>query len=300
MINDQIELPANTFFKPIENWWKLMEETLWLRHRRHIDVGAGMGKLTGAMVRRGYTCRAIDSNTRPGQLDLVELEDANAIWLDWDDCAIIARPSHGLGLDMILSNLVGNSEVLYVGLPKNIEGDLHGHHHEIIAKDVGEKGEMVARVLCSENKYEKWCLLDKEYGKEWWIDGGDRWVNSGGGGHPKGGEKIIEEKVLASEHQSYKSVEEVCDQRYEGDGWVAPDGEHYPGSYDTHADILQYAFGITEGRAEELGFIRCRKSKSEWKNRYCGDLPPTKQQLSTLERLGFDVVDDMEELRSSL
>lgn len=295
------KLPQQTFFRPTENWWRLLASTLWLRHRRYVDVGAGMGALTDAMVASGYACRGVDINTRDGQSERVELGHAQDLYLCWDDCAIVARPSHGLGLDIILKSLVGNSEVLYLGLPENVESDLFwAYHYEILATDVGEEGEVAVRVICTHDKNQTWRKIVTAHGQaEWWRDGGNKWLNCAGGGFPKGDEKILETRLLSDYYQLYSTPEEACDNEPVDlrNGWIDPEGTWYPARSERHATVLQELFGITEGRAEEIGFVRCYGYRETF---YTVRDKITFHQRARLKRLGFDLRHDFEEERSTL
>lgn len=45
-----LRLPPQRFFEPNKRFWEFIESTLWLRHRRLWDVGAGMGQLTDGLL----------------------------------------------------------------------------------------------------------------------------------------------------------------------------------------------------------------------------------------------------------
>lgn len=292
-----MELPAQTFFKPNANWWVMMAAHPWLRYRELVDVGAGMGHLTDALVDRGYTCRGIDHNTREGQSALVENVNAEDLYLTWDECAIIARPCHGIGLDLILKQLVGTCEVLYVGLDRNVEDDLDGYVYTLLAEDVGEDGENCWRVLTNEDEAETWCLIMSHGGKkELWRDGGRRWESGGGGGFPKGDEEIFETHRVADDFQLYRTREEVInDDPTLRNGWIEPDGAWYPGHSQSHSYIMGAVFGISEGRAEAAGFVRCYGLSYQF---YTCNTRPTAAQVKWLKRLKFRIREHFEEVRS--
>lgn len=295
-------LPPHTFFNPTEAWWEFLKPTMWLHHKRFVDVGAGMGHLTDAMVENGYECRGVDILERAGQSDRVSMGDGADLWLNWDDVAIVARPSHGVGLELILQNLVGESEVLYIDLGKNLEHDLDGYHTEVMAEGVGEDDEKVIRILAQEGYAERWCKIVMHGGREeWWIDDGDRWCNSAGGGFPKDRQEVLDTRLLSSVYQFYETPEAICDFEDEKlrDGWIAPDGEWYPGHYMDHARIMNGVFGITEARAEERGFVRCySRVHLNYQTWYTCRDKPNRAQRATLRRLDFNLREDFEEERS--
>ncbi len=300
-----MELPAQTFFQPTEAWWKLLEDTPWLRFRRYQDIGAGMGDLTDAMEEHGYDCNGYDLCSRTGQSERVVLEDGVEQYFNWDDCVILARPNHGHGLELLLEHHVGTCEVLYVGLVKNVERDLGGYVHEAMTEGwaVGEEGEVAIRVICKEGEGEQWCQITNHYGNlEWWMDDGNRWTNSAGGGFPQKGEKVHQRIEIADPYQMYGTFEELCDQKEGQDnGWIDPAGGWYPAQSSRHAIVLQGLLGITERRAEELGFVRCYGSKSTLRTFYTRTTgKPTIPQLKRLRALGFDLKGDFEKVRETL
>lgn len=298
-------LPSHVFFNPNDAWWEFVALDPWMRWKRYWDCGAGMGALTVGMNAVARECVGLDMNTRFGQSPMIETADVNDRHFTPDDCLLIARPSHGSWIDTLLRHNVGTAEVLYIGLEKNLEQDLHGFYHEIIARDVGEDGENVHRVLGQVDYLERWCLLKTSWSEEpyWMMDDGDRWVNSQGGGfvkHDGQRAEVIEERKLSSFYQLKRTNEEVCskDPDIRG-GWITPEGEWLPGLCSEHATILVQVFRITEARAEELGFVRCYGEGMLDEPYYflkegCN---LTGLQIVTLRKLGFDLRRDLQTTR---
>ena len=300
-----IELPAQVFFKPAKAWWNFLLDTPWLKYRAFIDVGAGMGHLTNEMIKRGFDCIGIDCNIRNGQSENVHCVDIQDLDepLSWDNCAIIARPCHGTGLDRMLVSTVGYMEVLYVGKTDKVKLDLENHSYELLAEDIGEDKENVYRVWAYANDPDiiEVCLLEKPNGNshnQWWENDRKRkrWVNAAGGGFPQdmGANKVLETKFISDFWQLHTEPERwhVKDGV---DGWIEPDGTFHSGHYMEHAPMLHSCFGIIEARAEKLGFIRTRKT-DDGKLFYTCKKNPTDAQGRRLRALGFDTSFDKVEL----
>ena len=256
-----LKLPGQTFFKPNNNWWKLLADTPWLHHRKFVDIGAGQGLLTLAMLERGYETEAIDLNHRAGQHGIVQIGDAADQYYTEDHCLVVARPCHGHFYDQLWRRHAGRPDVLYVGLGKNMEMDLHGTTSVLLASNVGEDGEDVYQVLCIEAE---------------------------------------EEQGLAHGGQIREPIKDYLSRRgHETCGWILPDGTFYPVQSTNHAVFLAACLGITEARAEELHFVRCYGAEDHqlYSMRLGGS--PSKAQKKRLVELGYHVRHDLEEVRTS-
>ena len=295
-------LPEQKFFEPTPAFWDLMDSHAWLRWKRFWDVGAGMGHLTDEMVATGRECVGLDACVRPNQSNLVKLEDVTARYFTPDDCLLVARPCHGDWLRTLFARNAGTAEILYIGLERNFDDDLNGFYTDPLADDVGKDGESVLRITGEVGKAERWCLLDCDFwnSPNWMIDKGSRWENSMGGGFSKDDTEVtvLEEKHLMNYFQEYGPKEQYCsDQEDLDNGWIAPNGEWFPGHSSQHAAILTHVLGITEARAEELGFVRCYGSPHAfWSRRGAGR--PTDKQIDRLKELKFDLKRDFEVERS--
>lgn len=298
-----LQLPDQTFFSPTPGFWTWLEQQEWLRWQKFWDIGAGMGHFTEAMVKSGRECIGVDLHTRPSQSALVRIEDATQLNYDQDDCLIIARPCHGGFVENVLRHAAGQAEVLYIGLERNIDIDLDGWHHELLIEDAGEDGEAVYRVLGRWSNMEEWCLLETDFWEkpQWMISEDGWWRNKMGGGFPKdrSGARVLERHLYGSPYQIRGSIEDICPEG--GDhrnGWIAPTGKWYSGEYAMHANILTHVLGITEARAEAVGFVRCYGAHlggaSFWTS-HRGRITP--QQRTKLRQLGLDTRDDFQELR---
>ena len=297
-----IQLSNQTFFSPTPKFWTWLEQQEWLRWQQFWDIGAGMGHLTEAMVKSGRECIGVDICTRPSQSALVRIEDATQLNYDQDDCLLIARPSHGGFVEGVLRHAAGQAEVLYIGLERNLDCDLDGWHHELLIEDAGEDGEAVYRVLGRVEDMEEWCLLETDFWERpYWMCSKDGWWRSkiGGGFPKKPGMRVLERRLFGNPYQMHCSLEDICPQNEEQvDGWITPTGQWYGGEYAQHADILTYVLGITEARAEAVGFVRCYGG-------HLGGHPfwtshrgrTTRQQRTKMRQLGLHTRDDFQDQR---
>ena len=117
-------LPGMQFFKPLPSF------TEWLpAHaggRRIVDCGAGMGHLEQAMVTGGYgRVVSIDVFARKNPVADVALLDARQFPFGPTDLGVICRPSHDRWIiETIARARSRGAEILYVGLPRNLDIDL--------------------------------------------------------------------------------------------------------------------------------------------------------------------------------
>lgn len=139
-------LPAMTFFRPKENFFKYLS----LHHpdKPIIDVGAGTGELSKALAARGRKVLAIDPFERDGQVWQVVPFDATTFNYPAHSLPIMARPCHGFWVESAICQALKTvPEMLYVGLSKNFKKDLGGLHDvcrfTILKTKVGEDGERI-------------------------------------------------------------------------------------------------------------------------------------------------------------
>jgi hypothetical protein len=140
------ELGPVAFFNPTPEFvdWLIT----YANGRRIVDCGAGIGLLEHELRAHGYTnVESIDANQRYGTLARVSIWDATQFPFTPDDLAMICRPCHDTWIEWTIGKATGNgAECLYVGLERNIGGDLplefvgEGVRHDIVA---GEDDEIV-------------------------------------------------------------------------------------------------------------------------------------------------------------
>ncbi len=292
----EMQLPDQTFFSPTPKFWTWLEQQEWLRWQKFWDIGAGMGHLTEAMVKSGRECVGVDKYARPSQSPLVRIEDATQLNYGPDDCLIIARPCHGEFVGGVLCHAAGQAEVLYIGLERNIDLDLDGWHHELLIEDAGEEGEAVYRVLGRVSDMKEWCLLETDFwnAPQWMTSIDGSWRNKMGGRFPKNpGMQILERRLYSSPYQIRCSIGDICPQNDDlENGWITPTGQWYGGEDMQHADILTYVLGITEARAEAVGFVRCYGGSPFWTSQRGRTTP---QQRTKLRQRGLDTRDFQEQ-----
>lgn len=137
-------LPSIKFFEPVPAFFEYLDRDF--PGLPIIDVGAGMGQLAKALDDRGRKVFAIDLCERENTEYPVYIGDALIFPYPQNCLPIIARPCHGLWLEHAIDRaLECVPVVLYVGLRKNIEGDLGGLPYKLKRHDfkAGKAGEIV-------------------------------------------------------------------------------------------------------------------------------------------------------------
>jgi hypothetical protein len=118
------ELPHMVFFKPTVEFIQYVKG---LNPTLVVDIGAGVGQMSKELTDVGIRCLPIDICERPGEV--AEIYRLDALTLDYPENSlpIMARPCHGLWVEYAIQQaLTTTPKMLYVGLPKNIRGDLTG------------------------------------------------------------------------------------------------------------------------------------------------------------------------------
>jgi hypothetical protein len=183
-----ISLPAQQFFMPTPAFVR------WLAGhaggRRIVDCGAGTGHLELALHASGYD--------QVLSLDLLPRQDAVADVLMMDACRFpfrttdlvtVCRPCHDAWVGIVLDRTQKcGAELLYVGLPRNLEQDLGektfcAARHDVCA---GKDGEVVlgfGEPDLSVHHARMTTLVSLPHwdGPQSMYDGGDRWLNDTGG-----------------------------------------------------------------------------------------------------------------------
>lgn len=259
-------LPDNTFFNPSDNFWDLLQSD-WYHYRRVIDAGCGVGEVSRGLRDRGRDYVAIDLHQRreQGGSDIdIRIMNICEWYCEYGDLLIVARPNHsGWATEALVTAVRDRAEAIYVGLEKNISVDLDGLVIEKLREDVGGDGESAWRVLGRRSELSTYCLIQPEFWDEphWQLrnDSTKMWENPLGGGFdidmPRD-TKILETRLLHSFDQIQVSSDTLCDPEELG-GWIAPDGSFYGCKSRLHSEVVERVLGISEGRAERLGFVRC-------------------------------------------
>ena len=306
---EQLDLPEQVFFKPNEHWWEFLKNTPWLRYKKFIDVGAGVGYLTKEMIEHGYECTAIDLFRRDGQVaEVIQMDACQYHWND-DCCALLARPCHGLMLEELLMELPKKTDILYIGKPYNVEEDLHGFSREQLSVNVGKDFEVSYRVYGDLKNCATYTLIEGKYSwyrEEGYWDQNGEFIRTGDLYSMHDEEtrlenterEVLERKRLLSFSQYYEKPEALQHENKHKwcttDGWIEPTGEWHPCGRTIHDDYLAKVFGITTARAEQLHFIRCHSDfvmGENWPYAQCQD-KPLPIQKSALRQLGIEWKDD--------
>jgi hypothetical protein len=146
-------MPPNlvTFFTPTEQFLEWLAE--YVGDQFVIEVGAGQCHFTQAMHR--YKIKAMAIEARPS--DETRLRCANFLWpkpveeseivLNKKSVVIAARPDHSGWFELLPSLIHHESELIYIGLERNLDRDIPDHWSlDILYSDAGEEGEHMWRV----------------------------------------------------------------------------------------------------------------------------------------------------------
>lgn len=305
-------LPSQVFFQPTEKFTNWMETTPWLRYRRIVDCGAGMGAVGYAL--KNHDVVGIDIMHREEYLSPVQFDDATQYDFDGDEVVLIARPCHGGWHENAYKRAIRNGchDMLYIGLHKNLPVDFGDDWViEEILTEAGEDGESIWRVfgLVSQCKTfgETACGLSGEL----ITRNGEQWlVNYMGGGMPVRQKPITRTWLRLDHSQDYfdpavfaensiqttsainASAEEWDDKgQY---GWVAPDGAWWPCGSRDHDTLIYDCFGLKTSH----GWVKCYGTFwSLEEDRFSHHSPKTKAVLNlaqkkTLARVGYSLRDE--------
>jgi len=263
-----MKMPNQIFFKPLSAFVQFMRQDRY-RYKRIVDVGAGVGETASVLNNAGLDVVAVDLHERQGPAYPIETADATRYPFTYDDVALLCRPCHGPFVSLVCDWVLDiTPDMFYVGLSNNLEQDFGGDYsyEELLdGEAVGEDGERLYRVLGRWSDLNEYCRVHLNGWTEdhtSWLRsgwGGDktRWAMGGGGYCPKSDTDEIFERMQVrwDEHLPIDPtvfLTEDVDQ-----GWITPDGRWIPCMSRVHETILKRMFGITEGRAELTGFVRC-------------------------------------------
>ena len=118
-----------------------------------IEVGAGMCDFTKTMHRFAIKAMAIE----PRATDEVRMECASflmpkcvqraGILKDTPALVVVARPDHSGWFGELPDLLHADSELLYIGLPRNFDRDLGGLKYKTCYQEAGADGEIVLKMI---------------------------------------------------------------------------------------------------------------------------------------------------------
>lgn len=289
-------LPSNVFFRPTQAFMELAHSDTY-RYALWLDCGAGMGHLGHRLAGIGVEVNCYDLLNRPSYEHPVGQIDCTTMYFARDDVVVLARPSHGPWVQKVLGKAARSAgRALYIGLEKNLKDDLPDMVVEHILCGAGEAGECVWRCMGLEDEVEEWHLLKTSFwpNPSWELDGGDRWYHSEDRfGHmhkPTCGE-VLEVRKACRQDMLPSHWEPKSD---DAEGWITPDGTWHGCGYHEHDNLVHDRFQVEVGRAEQVGFLRCREDRRIGKffTRGNEDRRITPAQRRTLVKHGFTVYED--------
>lgn len=138
------DLPSLKFFEPSDRFTQWMKKA-W-SGRMIYDVGAGVGHVAHELRENGLQTIALDINRRESEENFpVAIADGESYLYLSGSVVMLCRPCHGQFSEEVISNAVHRkvSAVLYVGLEKNLAGDLgvHRKKFKLQLSDAGLEGE---------------------------------------------------------------------------------------------------------------------------------------------------------------
>ncbi len=115
-------LPQMVFFDPLPNFVPRIKA---LKPKLVVDVGAGVGRMSATLHKAGVKVLAIDICVRKTTEHDIAPLDALTIQYPSGSLPIMARPCHGPWTDFAIDHAMSQTKTMvYVGLPKNIDGDI--------------------------------------------------------------------------------------------------------------------------------------------------------------------------------
>lgn len=138
-------LPNGRFFTPTESFWEQMNK---YKDTLVLDAGCGNGDLVLELQEKEFKAVGCDINMRDGVEGygrVIQLIDADRFPLTKGMTVLACRPDHsGWAEDLLERCIESECTFIYVGLERNFDLDFSEDcKYEIIAKDVGEDGEMM-------------------------------------------------------------------------------------------------------------------------------------------------------------
>lgn len=299
-----LTFPDQTFFWPQPQLfeWLALPQHRW---RRIVELGAGKGELAAELHKRGHDVLAVDNRAREGQLPIVERCCAFEFEFTRNDLVLACRPDHSGWVGDALNKAVeqGANRVCYVGLKKNVNNDLAQsmvRHLDLHA--IGVTGEHLWTLYGERNLCREYRLIHPD----WWnqpayahvgtLRGEPYYLNESNAGFPIANKPEI--PVLKTRWA--QRVEQLPsgwadDPKRQTDdhqdGWIDPLGTFHGCGYYEHDLLIRSKFGITVGRAEALGFVRCHASVSTGRPMFVtlDGVKANAAQRRTLKRHGFKI-----------
>lgn len=297
------------FFEPSDEYLDWFEG--FVQKKLVVDVGCGEGHVVAALQARGVACIGIDLFPSQEGTNIIT-GDATKILPSLSSkmmLPVFFRPCHGQFIQNVVSAAHEVSPWLYVGLRKNVEGDLHGYHTKELNAPVGLEGEVTILFSANESDLEdrvrgmdKWWLIRSREGTVYWArrftalggrgepcETGGYWINSFGGGFNVGSEEVLATAMAFSEDElpqeqttSYRRYMEAQTDERLFTGWLSPDGKLLRCAYHEHDDFCHVVMKMNVTEAQDKGWMKVHLDRADgpWGASFLDG--PTEAQAKTL------------------
>ncbi len=305
------------FFVPTVEFVESLKQ--YAGRRVVLEVGTGDGHLLKAMLDAGMEAYGCDAFKLPDQLTDAQFgrwfpskaEDW-ALLKDMAALVVVARPCHGGFVRSVIEAMSPESELLYIGLERNVQADL-GEYEEL-ASTVGLPLEGTdAEVALSRKTYwpeddemEEYFLVQyppPQNARAWMkkiVRRGEDWfVNSVGGGMPVSRSMVVVETCKVADYadldftktSAYAEFMALQNDESVKEGWIERSGTFYRCQYHEHDAFAWTVFKKTPRELEKLGWVKVTRLFGSKKLTYLYDYPfgLSPEQVRKLTKLGIEV-----------
>lgn len=255
-------LPDLDFFKPNENFKNWLSSCIHLRYHPIVEVGAGGGLLSKLMLDEGFKVTPLDIYARPNPHTLVQVASEELIIqlvkdLPKNAGMFIARPCHsGFAERFFKLHLKFCNQLFayYIGLPRNVSGDLPDMSYEIVAENVGEDGENVYQVYGKKTDCTNLYTLKTRAGVYEFDEANEEFVSVRETGLMTAGLRVSNWDVDVREayigmrytYQRPPKLENILTDK--SCGWIDPEGNYYKVPYTRHSEFIYNYLYLDESK----------------------------------------------------
>lgn len=258
------------------------------------DVGAGEGHVTDALAGRGLRVTALDLYPPEVLVGHAMYADGTLFPYPPDTTVMLCRPCHGGFPEVVVrrAKACGVAQILYVGLPRNVVGDLGPLRRKfrVVLTNAGKAGEKVWRWQLRDTTKNPVALVQLESWSApyWMIDRGRYWENVSGGRSPKSDtDKVFERSEIEDfdfpaldwTKTGYNKPKGEC-------GWLSPAGVFYGCDYHEHDMLAYLVIKKPVSELEEEGWVRVDRLDGHYPITFRCRTDPTEAQAKWLSARG--------------